>query len=134
MTAYGPPISLLRRPPPSLQVYLGTIDKLIRNSDNCCHFSERVMTYNLFISFDLSSPDQNYDEVKNKIKSLGASYQFQRALFYLNTAIKPADIYSMLMSIMGSTDKLAVIDAKDGLVSTWDGPPLDAINDLWNPT
>lgn len=91
------------------------------------------MAYNLFISFELSSPDQNYDKVKNKIKSLGASYQFQRALFYLNTAIIPADIYSMLMSLMESTDKLAVIDARDGLVSTWDGPPLDAINDLWNP-
>lgn len=28
---------------------------------------------------------------------------------------------------------LALFKTKDGLVSTWDGPLLDAINDLWNP-
>lgn len=88
------------------------------------------MAYNLFISCDLINPD-SYAAVRNKIRSLGTWHQFQRSLFYLNTDISPADIYAMLASLMGQSDKLAVIEAKDGMVSTWDEPPLDAINAVW---
>ncbi|ALN79512.1 hypothetical protein [Lysobacter antibioticus] len=89
------------------------------------------MAYNLFIAYDLMSPGQNYDAVRDRIKALGTSYQFQFSLFYVNTEFAPAVAFALVNSVMDANDKLAVIDAQAGVVSTWDRPPIDAINAIW---
>jgi len=86
---------------------------------------------NLFIAYDLMSPGQNYDQVRDTIKSLGQWHQFQFSLFYVNTRNDANDAYRIVASAMDANDRLAVIDASGGVVSTWDRPPIDAINAIW---
>lgn len=89
------------------------------------------MAYNLFIAYDLSSPGQNYDAVRDAIKGLGQWHQFQFSLFYVNTQLSPAEAFALVNATMDINDKLAVINAEGGVVSTWDHPPIDAINTIW---
>ena len=89
------------------------------------------MAYNLFIAYDLMSPGQSYDRVRDAIKSLGQYYQFQFSLFYVNTEHSPAEAFQIVTAAMDGNDRLAVIDAAQGIVTDWDHPPIDAINAIW---
>jgi hypothetical protein len=89
------------------------------------------MAYNLFIAYDLDTPGQNYEGVRAAIRSLGQWYQFQFSLFYVNTQKSPSEAYAAVISQMDVNDRLAVIDARAGVVSTGDRPPIDAINAIW---
>lgn len=89
------------------------------------------MAFNLFIAYDLMSPGQNYDAVRDAIKGLGQWHQFQYSLFYVNTQHSPAEAYAIVSQWIDSNDRLAVIDAASGVVSNWDNPPIDAINAIW---
>lgn len=86
---------------------------------------------NLFIAYDLTSPGQNYDAVRDAIKGLGQWHQFQYSLFYVNTAHSPEMAFSIVLAAMDADDRLAVIDAQAGMVTTWDRPPIDEINAIW---
>lgn len=89
------------------------------------------MSYNLFIAYDLRSPGQNYDRVRDAIKGLGSWHQFQFSLFYVNTEFSPADAFAIVGVACDANDKLAVIDAAGGIVTSWDRPPIDEINAIW---
>lgn len=89
------------------------------------------MAHNLFIAYDLNSPGQNYDAVRDAIKALGKWHQFQYSLFYVNTQHTPQLAFALVNAKMDVNDKLAVIDAQSGVVSSWDRPPVDAINAIW---
>lgn len=89
---------------------------------------------NLFIAYDLMSPTQNYDAVRDAIKGLGQWHQFQFSLFYVSTFLSPQQAYAAVHAAMDADDRLAVIDASGGVVSTWDRPPIAEINSIWfNP-
>ena len=90
------------------------------------------MAYNLFIAYDLNQPGQNYDGVRDRIKSLGAWHQFQMSLFYVNTEMSPAEAFAHIDAVMDANDRLAVINAAGGIVTDWDRPPLDQINAIWS--
>jgi hypothetical protein len=90
------------------------------------------MAYNLFIAYDLMQPGQHYDGVRDAIKSLGQWHQFQYSLFYVNTPYPPAAAYDIVLAAMDPNDRLAVIDAQAGIVSTWDRPPIAEINAIWH--
>ena len=89
------------------------------------------MTTNLFIAYDLMSPGQNYDAVRDAIKSLGQWYQFQYSLFYVSTQYSAADAYKIVGASLDANDRLAVIEANSAIVTNWDRPPIDAINAVW---
>ncbi len=92
------------------------------------------MAYNLFIAYDLNSPGQNYDAVRDRIKDLGPWYQFQYSLFYVNTQYSPAEAYAHVFAALDGNDRLAVINAAfelGAIVTNWDRPPLEAINAVW---
>ena len=89
------------------------------------------MASNLFIAYDLMRPGQNYDGVRDRIKSLGRWHQFQLSLFYVHTDLTPQQAYAHVASALDAGDKLAVILADGGIVSNWDHPPIDAINSIW---
>lgn len=89
------------------------------------------MAHNLFVAYDLMSPGQNYDAVRDRIKSLGQWHQFQYSLFYLHTSYTPAQVYNLVGDVMDSNDRLVVIDACGGVASTWDKPPIPEINAVW---
>ena len=89
------------------------------------------MASNLFIAYDLNSPGQNYDSVRDAIKSLGKWHQFQYSLFYVSTQHSAADAYSIVSATLDVNDRLAVIEANAAIVTNWDRPPIDAINAIW---
>jgi hypothetical protein len=89
------------------------------------------MAYNLFIAYDLVSPGQSYDAVRDEIKNLGPWWQFQYSLFYVSTDYTPAEAFARISAVMDANDRLAVINAQGGVVSDWDRPPIDAINTIW---
>lgn len=89
------------------------------------------MTNNLFIAYDLMSPGQNYEEVRDRIKDLGQWHQFQLSLFYVNTDHTAQDAYNFVIEVMDDNDRLAVINASGGIVTAWDKPPIEAINAIW---
>lgn len=86
---------------------------------------------NLFIAYDLMEPGQNYDAVQGAIKELGRWHQFQYSLFYVSTQHSPAEAFALVQAHMDRSDRLAVIDAQAGVVSTWDRPPIAEINAIW---
>ena len=90
------------------------------------------MSYNLFIAYDLMSPGQNYDRVRKAIEGLGVFWQFQFSLYWVNTTLNPAEAYARVGMEMDGNDRLAVIDAAQGVVSNWDHPPIDVINTIWS--
>lgn len=90
------------------------------------------MPYNLFIAYDLNSPGQNYDQVRDAIKALGTWHQFQFSLFYVHTDMSPSEAYALVTAVMDANDKLCVINAESGIVTTWDRPPIAAINAIWH--
>lgn len=89
------------------------------------------MAYNLFISYDLMPPGQNYEAVQDLIKKLGRWHKFQYSLFYVNTEYSPQDAFTHVSAALDRDDRLAVIDAHAGVVTTGDKPPIDAINAIW---
>lgn len=89
------------------------------------------MASNLFIAYDLMSPGQNYDAVRDRVKSLGQWHQFQYSLFYVHTGLEPQQAYTHVLAVMDANDRLAVINAQGGLVTNWDHPSIDAINAIW---
>lgn len=90
------------------------------------------MAYNLFIAYDLMSPGQNYDRVRDRIKELGVHWQFQFSLFYVHTDLTPDQAYAHILRALDGNDRLAVIIADGGIVTNWDHPPIDAINTIWH--
>ena len=90
------------------------------------------MATNLFIAYDLMSPGQNYDQVRDAIKALGKWHQFQYSLFYVSTDLSPGDAYAAVIATMDTNDKLAVIEANSAVVSNYTKPLIDAINAIWD--
>lgn len=89
------------------------------------------MAYNLFIAYDLFAPGQNYEDVRDTIESLGAYHRFQLSLYYVHTDYSPGEVFAAVNRFLDPNDKLAVINAASGVVSSWDHPPIDAINAIW---
>lgn len=90
--------------------------------------------YNLFIAYDLISPGQHYPDVEEAIERLGQWHKFQYSLYYVNTSFSPQQAYALVWEAMDPNDKLAVIDARGGVVSTGDQPLIAAINTIWLAT
>jgi hypothetical protein len=92
------------------------------------------MNNNLFVAYDLMSPGQNYDAVRDTIRSLGVTWQFQYSLFYLRTDLAPDAVFARVFAAMDGNDRLAVIVAADAIgaiVTNWDHPPINEINAIW---
>lgn len=88
------------------------------------------MPYNLFVAYDLIRPGQNYEDVRAEIKSLGIWQQFQFSLFYVHTELTPQQAFDRVRRTMDPNDKLIVINAFGGVVSSpqWE---VDAVNSVW---
>ncbi|EIO3706680.1 TPA: hypothetical protein ACRZZH_005110 [Vibrio harveyi] len=69
------------------------------------------MANNLFVSYDLISPNQDYSKVIDKIKSLGDWASVQRSTWYVNTNTSAADAAQQIYSAMDPNDILLVVDA-----------------------
>jgi hypothetical protein len=87
--------------------------------------------FNLFISYDLVDPGQNYHELIERIKGLGSYYHAQQSLWYVNTEFAPEFVHQHLMQVMDRNDKLMVVNATNAIM--YPAPPdhVEAINRVW---
>lgn len=69
------------------------------------------MANNLFISYDLYSPGQNYERLAVAIKSLGNWAKVQNSFWYVNSTHSSSQAASTLRSVMDQNDSLIVVDA-----------------------
>jgi hypothetical protein len=89
------------------------------------------MANNLFVAYDLMNLGKNYEGVRDAIKSLGRWYQFQFSLFYVNTPHSAAEAHAIVRAAMDADDRLCVIEATGGRVSSYALPDIDAVNFVW---
>jgi hypothetical protein len=66
---------------------------------------------NLFISYDLDAPGQNYQKVIAAIESLGQAMVVHRSLYYVKSSIPVANAEQRVRAAIDRNDRLVVIDA-----------------------
>jgi hypothetical protein len=71
------------------------------------------MSNNLFISYDLNSPGQDYSAVINKIQSLGVWAKVQKSHFYVSSNLTAEQARDKVWSVMDNNDTLIVIDTSN---------------------
>lgn len=69
------------------------------------------MQYNLFVSYDLNSPGQNYERVIERIKSLGSWAKIQKSHWYLKTNHSEKYVAEKIWEVMDANDSLIVINS-----------------------
>jgi hypothetical protein len=75
---------------------------------------------NLFISYDLNSPGQDYAKIHDAIKSLGNWAKVQKSFWYLKSQYSEAQVKDKLWAIMDQNDSLIVINATTNSAA-WEG-------------
>jgi hypothetical protein len=71
------------------------------------------MENNLFISYDLNSPGQDYSTLMSEIKSLGRWAKVQKSFWYVNASLTAAQVKDKLIPHIDTNDSLIVIDASN---------------------
>ncbi|EGR2839472.1 TPA: hypothetical protein ACGF30_000078 [Vibrio cholerae] len=69
------------------------------------------MANNLFISYDLNSPGQDYSKVIEEIQSLGGWAKVHKSFWYVNSDFTAEQAAKRIWSKMDSNDSLIVIDS-----------------------
>ena len=69
------------------------------------------MANNLFISYDLNTPGQDYSNVIEAIKTLGNWAKVQKSVWYVSSRLGAEDAAKKIWSHMDKNDSLIVIDA-----------------------
>jgi hypothetical protein len=75
------------------------------------------MANNLFISYDLHQPGQNYDTIIAEIKKLGGWAKVHYSLWYVNSTSSASEASTQLWKVMDANDRLIVIDATNNAAS-----------------
>ncbi len=91
------------------------------------------MANNLFISYDLNSPGQNYDSLIDEIKTLGNWAKVQKSFWYVNSSLTAAEAKDKLLPKIDSNDSLIVIDSTNN-GAAWHGLSVEIANfirDQW---
>ena len=72
------------------------------------------MANNLFISYDLSDPDTNFEKVSAEIQKLGDWAQVQPTLWFVKSQFTSEQVASLLWpSLNQQNDSLTVIDTSN---------------------
>ena len=92
------------------------------------------MARNLFISYDLYSPGQNYEDVIAAIKKLGNWAKVQKSFWYVNSNFTPSQAVDAVWAVMDKNDSIIVVDTTSNSAS-WKGISDEVakfIRDHWN--
>ena len=68
---------------------------------------------NLFISYDLNSPNQNYDAIIESIKELGNWAYVNKSTWYVNSSFGAEEAANKIHLKMDSNDNLIVINTSN---------------------
>lgn len=71
---------------------------------------ESVLSNNLFISYDLNAPGQNYERVIAAIKSTGNWAKAQKSFWYVSSELTAEQVLARVWAVMDPTDSLIVIN------------------------
>jgi len=91
------------------------------------------MTNNLFISYDLYTPGQNYEKVIAAIQALGNWAKVHKSFWFVKSSLSASDAATRVWAVMDSNDSLIVIDATNNLAA-WhnlDSKVSQFIKDNW---
>lgn len=69
------------------------------------------MANNLFVSYDLHTPGQNYEAVIEEIKKQGSWAKVHYSLFYLSSSKTAEQVATAVWATMDKNDRLIVVDA-----------------------
>lgn len=92
------------------------------------------MANNLFVSYDLINPGQNYGAVIDAVKGLGEWAKVHKSLWYVNSSYSASDAHDVVRTEMDQNDKLLVIDATNNNAA-WTNlsdEVSDFIQEQWN--
>ncbi|KGE78868.1 hypothetical protein [Halomonas salina] len=78
------------------------------------------MANNLFISYDLNTPGQDYSVLIEEIKSLGSWAKVQKSFWYVNSTLTASQAVDRVWAKMDRNDSLIVVDAKNNSAA-WQG-------------
>lgn len=92
------------------------------------------MANNLFVSYDLYNPGQNYEKVAAAIKSLGNSIKVQLSLWYVKSNYDASQARDIVGKAIDTNDNLIVIDATNNKAAMKNLKPEISkfIIDNWN--
>lgn len=71
------------------------------------------MAYNLFVSYDLDQPGQNYPRVEAAIKQLGVAVKVHMSLYYVKSQYTSEQACQHVQKAIDRNDRLIVIDANN---------------------
>jgi len=71
------------------------------------------MSNNLFISYDLNSPNQDYNAIIEVIKSLGPWASVQKSLWYVKSDKSAEQVALIVREKMDANDSLIVMDTNN---------------------
>lgn len=92
------------------------------------------MANNIFISYDLKTPGQNYNDLIEQIKRLGDWAHVQDSLWHVKSNLNTTQIRDVLLHHIDKNDNLLVIDASNNAVS-WSNVSTAVaqhFNSTWN--
>lgn len=69
------------------------------------------MPNNLFVSYDLHTPGQNYDKVIAEIKKHGSWAKVHYSLFYLRSDESARQVADAVWAVMDKNDSVIVVDS-----------------------
>lgn len=92
------------------------------------------MANNLFVSYDLMSPGQDYAKIEEAIKQMGNWAKLQFSFFYVNSALSAQQAAAHVWQSMDSNDKLIVIDATNNHFHSYNlaQEVIDQLQKEWN--
>lgn len=92
------------------------------------------MANNLFVSYDLYNPGQNYEKVADAIKSLGNWAKVQKSFWYANSNHTASTAASLVWAAMDKNDSLIVVDATNNNAVWYNLDPQVSqfIKDRWH--
>jgi hypothetical protein len=92
------------------------------------------MANNLFISYDLMNPGQNYEKVAKAIVSLGTASKLLFSLWYVNSNFTAPQARDAVAAAADPNDKILVVDATNNTASSKnvDSAAWKIVLDNWN--
>jgi hypothetical protein len=75
------------------------------------------MANNLFISYDLMNPGQNYENVAKAIRALGTASKLLFSLWYVKSDFTSAQARDAVAAAADPNDKILVVDATNNSAS-----------------
>lgn len=90
------------------------------------------MANNLFVSYDLMSPGQNYARITAAIEAIGGYIKVHYSLYYLHTNYTAEQVRNHIAQSMDSNDKLVVIDAAGAIGHNMPPSVWDVLANNWN--